>query len=266
MEETYAIYFFPVDEVLTPLGDTVRRLRQEQRLTLKTLAERSGLSLRFLSDLEKGRGNISIARLIQVARALGAPVAELVADLDAAKASSRAPLIALVGLRGAGKSTIGKRAADRLGVPFIELDARIEAEAGMRLAQIFEIYGEAYYRRLEREVLASVLEVSAGTGGVIATGGGIVMDAECWRMLRRRTKTIWLKARPEDHYRRVQAQGDLRPMKNRPQAMAELRALLGSRASVYAEADLAVDTSTLGLEGAIARVSEAGRASHMHRG
>jgi shikimate kinase len=168
-----------------------------------------------------------------VARVLETPLADLVKPLDeAARAreggdEDRHPRIALVGLRGAGKSTIGKRTADKLGVPFLELDQEIEKSAGMPLPQIFEIYGDTYFRRLERDVLAQILKRTEH-GVVIATGGGIVMDAESWQLLKRSTRTIWLKAKPEDHYRRVMAQGDTRPMKNRPAAMSELRALLTS--------------------------------------
>lgn len=256
---------------LRALGDHVRRLRRSRGLTLETLADQAGLSPRFLSDLERGRGNISIGRLLKVARALEASIAELVAPLDeppapaAVAGSSRRsraeqprPKIALIGLRGAGKSTIGKRAAERLRVPFVELDLEIETAAGVPLPQIFEIYGEAYYRRMEREVLSRVLEESKA-GAIIATGGGIVMDKESWKTLKRATRTVWLKARPEEHLSRVAAQGDLRPMKNRPSAMAELRALLASRAEVYREADVVVDTSSLGLEDAVGRVCEAAR-------
>lgn len=248
---------------LSPLGDAVRRARGARKLTIRELSSRSGLSPRFLSDLELGRGNISIARLIDVARALEISLGELVAPIDAAAARGRGdarpsarshkPRLALVGLRGAGKSTIGRRAARKLGLPFIELDLEIERAAGLPLQQIFEIYGEGYFRRLEREVLARVLR-EAEDGAVIATGGGIVMDTESWRLLKRSTRTLWLRAKPEDHYRRVMAQGDTRPMKNRPSAMAELRQLLQARSALYADADVTVDTSTLGIARAIDRV------------
>ena len=235
---------------LSPLGDAVRNARQARAFTLRHLAEESGLSIRFLSDLERGKGNISIARLAQVASALDVPLADLVAPLDRERAPS--PSIALVGLRGAGKSTVGAELAKELGVRFVELDAEIEAAAALPLDQIFEIHGEAYYRRLEREVLTRVL--SSGKRTVIATGGGIVTDGESWRKLKQKTKTVWLRAAPEAHYQRVMAQGDLRPMKNRPSAMTELRALLAARTPLYAEAEVTIDTTKLNVEGTVAAV------------
>lgn len=240
---------------LEPLGDSVRRARQEKNLTLKDLAERAGLSQRFLSDLERGKGNISIGRLLAVAHALDTKLSELVAPLDdAPSAEGASPAkVALIGLRGAGKSTIGKKAAEKLGVPFVELDERIEQTAGMPLVQIFEIYGDGYFRKLEREVLSAIIHDIEG-GAIIATGGGIVMDPESWRLLKRSTKTLWLKAKPEEHLKRVIAQGDTRPMKNRPSAMSELRALLAARAPLYKEADETIDTSSLGVAGAVSRV------------
>ena len=234
-------------DALWPLGNAVRHARTEAGLTLRALAERSGVSLRFLSDLEAGRGNISVGRLVEVARALGVPVTDLVAPLDRPATS-----LALVGLRGAGKSTVGSRVAHELGVSFIELDTEIEAAAGLPLGQVFEIHGEAYYSRLEREVLTEVL--SSNVPKVIATGGGIVNDPETWKMLKRGARTVWLKAHPEEHYERVMLQGDLRPMKNRPSAMAELRTILEARAPLYAESDLTVETSSLGLQGSVAQV------------
>ena len=239
---------------LEPLGQAIRRARLEAGLTIKTLAERSGLSPRFLSDLEKGRGNISIGRLWAVGRALDRPLAELVAPLDAVgrRRHGRAP-VALVGLRGAGKSTIGRRASERLELPFVELDAQVETAAGLPLGQLFEIHGESYYRRLEREALHRFLETETN-GALLATGGGIVTDPDTWATLRARTLTIWLRAEAEDHYRRVMEQGDLRPMKNRPGAMAELRALLAARTPLYAQSQVVVETSILGLDRAVEAV------------
>lgn len=239
---------------LLALGAEVRRERQLAGLSLRALADKAGLSERFLSDLERGKGNISIARLLDVAHALDVPLTSLVQPLDRSRLEGRKKRIALVGLRGAGKSTVGSRLAERLGRRFLELDQEIEAEAGLPLAQIFEIHGDSYYRRVEREVLSRILESPRG-GVVIAAGGGLPSHDESWSLLRRRSSTVWLKARPEEHYARVMAQGDLRPMKNRPHAMAELRALLAAREPHYGEAELVVDTSELGLEGAIERIA-----------
>ncbi len=250
---------------LTSLGAEVRRQRQARGLTIRGLAEASGLSERFVSDLERGVGNISIARLVEVSSALDVAVGTLVAPLDQDRRDQRDArrAVALVGLRGAGKTTIGTQVAAALGYRFAELDQAVEARAALPLGQIFEIHGEAYYRRLEREALLELLgslarhpgDTTRARGVVIATGGGIVTDDESWALLRKKTRTVWLAARPEDHYARVMAQGDLRPMKNRPAAMAELRALLGARRARYAESELTVDTSSVGLPGAVEQVA-----------
>jgi len=243
-----------------PLGEAIRTARQQAGLTIKMLAARSGLSPRFLSDLEKGRGNISIGRLWSVGRALDRPLAELVAPLDASMRSRNGrPPVALIGLRGAGKSTIGRRVSERLNRPFVELDGQIESAAGLPLSQVFEMHGETYYRRLERDALDRFLRTQS-EGALLATGGGIVTDPDSWAMLRTQAITIWLRAEPEDHYRRVMEQGDLRPMKNRPGAMAELRALLASRNPLYAQAQIVIETSQLGLDGSIEAVCRAAEA------
>jgi XRE family aerobic/anaerobic benzoate catabolism transcriptional regulator len=242
---------------LAPLGHAVRRLRLARGLTLRALAEQAGLSERFLSDLELGRGNISIARLAAVSRALGSGLGPLVAPLDDADAGRR-PVLALVGLRGAGKSTVGPRVAGALGARFVELDLEVEAAAGLALPELFELHGEAYFRRLERETLRRLL-AEREAPLVLAAGGGLVTDAESWRLLCASALTVWLRAEAADHYQRVVDQGDLRPMRNRPAAMAELEALLTARAPLYARAQVVVDTSQLGLEGAVRRVVEAAR-------
>lgn len=241
---------------LRPLGAGVRTARKARGWTIRSLADRCGLSERFVSDLERGVGNISIGKLHAVSVALDVPLQTLVAPLDveAAPAPDAVRTVALIGLRGAGKSTVGALAAGKAGVPFIELDDSVEAAAGLPLPQIFEIHGEAYYRRLERELLTGVV-VQPAAPAVIAVGGGVVTDPESWRLLRAHARTVWLKASPPEHYRRVMAQGDLRPMKNRPAAMAELRALLAAREQHYREADLTVDTSTTGVATAAALVA-----------
>jgi XRE family aerobic/anaerobic benzoate catabolism transcriptional regulator len=165
--------------------------------------------------------------------------------------------VALIGLRGAGKSTLGPEVARRIGVPFYELDALVAREAGMPLATIFEMHGEAWFRRLEHNVLRAFLD--AYPAAVLATGGSIVTAPDTFTLLRRRATTVWLKARPQDHWDRVLRQGDLRPMRNRANAMAELKALLRTRKPLYALSDYVVDTSSATLEEAAARVVAAVR-------
>jgi XRE family aerobic/anaerobic benzoate catabolism transcriptional regulator len=241
------------DPLLLALGRRVRALRRERHWTLERASQASGISVRFLADVEAGRGNISIARLALLAKALGRSIPELLAE--------PAPLrVALLGLRGAGKSTVGSALAERLGVPFVELDAVVEEAAGLPLAELFAVHGEATYRRLEREALARVL--ADARPAVIAVGGGLVTDRETYAMLRRSCVTVWLRARPEEHMQRVSRQGDLRPMARRSDAMAELTSILAARAPLYAEADHVVDTSGVPVEGVVLRVREAiGRAA-----
>src|SRR5213078_3522328 len=179
-----------------------------------------GLSVRFLVQLEAGEGNISVSRLDDVARALKLPASELLTERDADTPRT----VALLGLRGAGKTTIGRQLARRLRVRFVELDRRIEQTANLSLGEIFSLYGDEHYRRLEREALAQVLDEHRAT--VLATGGGIVTSADTYALLRKSAITVWLRAAPEDHWTRVLRQRDRRPMADRPQAMADLRAIL----------------------------------------
>jgi XRE family aerobic/anaerobic benzoate catabolism transcriptional regulator len=240
------------EQVLSGLGARVRARRAARRWTLKQLAQASGVSERFLSDLEAGRGNISVARLCDVARALGVRPAELL-EGDVPRAPAR--VVALLGLRGAGKSTVGPKLASRLRLPFFELDGLIEAEAGLGVAEIFALHGEDYYRRLERSVLARFLD--RGEGAVLATGGGVVNSPEAMRLLEERCVTVWLKAAPEDHWERVVKQGDSRPMRGNPHAMSELRALLARREPLYARARHQVDTGKLGVRGSVEALAQA---------
>ncbi len=228
--------------LLEGLGAAVRSLRTEQALTLRALAKRASVSERFLVQLEAGEGNISVVRLQDLAEALGTTGAELLAKATRpSPPSDSARVIALVGLRGAGKSSIGAALAKRLSMAFVELDEAIVREAQMTLSTIFEIHGEAYFRAMERDVLRKLLDSPKPL--ILATGGSLVTNPETWGLLRSRARTIWLKATPREHWDRVVAQGDVRPMRGRPRAMNELKQLLASRTPLYEQADLTVDTS-----------------------
>src|SRR3990172_7678405 len=230
------------DDILRALGRRARAVRLERGWTLRDVAERSGVSPRFLVQLEAGRGNISIKRLADVAGALETTPAALLSPSD----EPTQPVISLLGLRGAGKTTVGRRLARRLHVPFVELDRRIERAADLSLGELFSLHGEDFYRRLEREVLNEVLAEKRGMG--IATGGGIVTSPETYALLRRWTVTIWLRAKPEAHWNRVVRQGDRRPMADHPQALADLRRLLAAREPLYAMADHTIDSSGLSID------------------
>lgn len=233
--------------LLESMGARIRQLRSARGWTRMELAERAHLSLRFLAQLESGRGNISVSRLAQVAEALNCSLRQLIpasvprSTPPTKPPSEKKPIVALIGLRGAGKSSVGTRLAKKLHLPFVELDAEIERAASMPLAQIFSMHGENYYRRLELECLDRVLQHASPM--VLATGGSIVTDARTWNVVRQKCTTVWLRATPEVYWRRLLKQGDTRPMKGNPAAMTELRALLKSREPLYAQADYALDTS-----------------------
>src|SRR5438552_6751050 len=230
---------------LSRLGERVRAWRTEHGMTRKALSLACGVSERYLAQLESGRGNISVLLLRKVARAMGAAVEHLVREEESAARSGR---IALIGLRGAGKSTLGGRLAHGLGLPFVELDREVEREAGAELGEVFAMYGQDAFRRFERRALQRVLHQNERA--VIAAGGSLVTDPATYELLLERCLCVWLKASPEEHMSRVIAQGDMRPFRGRVQgqghsaALDEIKKLLKDRDKLYARADFAIDTST----------------------
>jgi len=234
------------NRLLEALGGRIRRLRADRGWSRRELADRTTLSERFLAQVESGVGNPSVTSLARIAAALDTTPADLLA------APHRTRVVALLGLRGAGKSTIGRALAERTGAPFLELDARIEEQAGLSLAEIFELHGEDYYRAREREALERVL--ATAPGAILAAGGGIVSHPENFDLLRRSATTVWLRATPEDHWNRVVAQGDHRPMANDPLAKVHLRELLARREDLYRTADQTVDTSGTTVEAIVDRL------------
>ena len=235
---------------LSRLGDRVRAWRSGNGMTRKALAAASGVSERYLAQLEAGQGNISVLLLRKVARAMGVAVESLVREIPDDEPARR---IALVGLRGAGKSSLGAKLAASLGVPFIELDLEVEREAGAKLGEVFAMYGQEAYRRFERRALERVLR--ADDGAVIAVGGSLVTDPDTYRLLLDNCHTVWLKAKPEEHMNRVMAQGDLRPfegkMRGRSAALDEIRKLLADRDRLYARADATIETSGRSLKSSL---------------
>jgi XRE family transcriptional regulator, aerobic/anaerobic benzoate catabolism transcriptional regulator len=259
---------------LSALGDRVRELRSRRGMTRKILAKDSGVSERYLAQLETGQGNASLVILRRIARALDVPLEALLADAPEppadftgsvellrrlgpqqlgearalllktfgdADAAARSQRIALIGLRGAGKTTLGSALAERLGVPFIELDREIERESGVALATIFDFYGQAGFRRMERRCLDRVIEQHPRF--VLATGGSIVSEPATFERLLAACYTIWLKAAPAEHMQRVVAQGDMRPMAGNRESMADLQRILAGREPLYRRADAEADTS-----------------------
>ena len=234
--------------LLSQIGRRVKDRRTSMGWTLKDIAKRSGVSTRFLSDLEGGKGNISVMRLASVVRALDVELVSLMPSEE-----KHPETVTLVGLRGAGKSTIGKALAKHLGVPFVELDALIEMESNLSLGELFSLHGEAYYKRLAYDVVLKLF--ARDKPMVLSTGGSIVTDPETWHLLKRRSHTVWLKAKPEDHWKRVLGQGDTRPMASRASAMTELRSILSLRSPLYAEAAQIVDTSSMRVSGAVKSIA-----------
>lgn len=235
------------NSLLGDLARRVRRLREARKWSRATLAERSGLSLRYLASIEAGDGNVSLLRLEALAEALETTPDQLIRPED-----GHSGFIALVGLRGAGKSTVGPLMARELAAPFVEMDALIRQASGLPLDQLFELHGERYYRRLEREILRRIL--ARRKPSVLAAAGGVVNEPATWQLLRDRSTVVWLKANPEDHWDRVVVQGDRRPMADNPDAMAELRAMLTAREPLYSQAHLVVDTHGRTPEEVVSRV------------
>ena len=223
-------------EYLSQLGARVRAWRSQHGMTRKALSAACGVSERYLAQLEAGEGNISVLLLRKVARAMGVSVESLVRE----EARSR-KCIALLGLRGAGKSTLGAKLGEALELPFVELDREVEKEAGAELGEVFAMYGQEGFRRFERRALERVL--AQQDRAVIATGGSLVTDAGTYKLLLDRCLCVWLKASPQEHMARVISQGDMRPFKGRSAALEEIRQLLHERERLYRRADLVLDTS-----------------------
>ena len=269
---------------LVGLGERVRALRSRRGMTRREVALAADVSERHLANLEYGVGNVSMLVLLQVAGALQCSLAELIGDMTTrspewlllremlehrdeatlkrvrvavaemlgmggAKGEgqgARSPRVALIGLRGAGKSTLGQRLADDLGFPFVELSREIEKFAGCSVNEIQSLYGQNAYRRYERRALEEAIQIYPEA--VIATPGGLVSDAATFNLLLTHCTTVWLQAAPEDHMKRVAAQGDLRPMAASKEAMEDLKGILAGRAAFYSKADLQLDTSAQPLE------------------
>src|SRR5262245_929034 len=193
----------PKTSILLNVGSQIRLMRDGRRWTRRRLAAETGLSERFLAQVESGRGNPSVLSLVHIATALGTTPSDLLVD------DRRGSVVALLGLRGAGKSTVGRALAEASGVSFVELDQRVEEAAGLSLSEIFELHGEAYYERFERQALEEIL--ARRDAIVLATGGGIVMHDGAFALLKQSATTVWLRATPEDHWSRVVQQGDHRP-------------------------------------------------------
>jgi len=277
----------PVEAFIGQVGQRVRQVRQRKGMTRRALSERSGVSQRYLAQLENGDGNISIGLLFRVAEALDHRVEWLVGAEDpwgseterfaqayaAAPASARRKVqeilataeparlrrqrIALIGLRGAGKSTLGRRLGVELKLPFLELNRDIEEQSGMPVDEVMALYGQEGYRRLERQALERVVATSDSV--VLAVAGGIVSEPTTFAFLLKHFHTIWLKAPPETHMRRVAEQGDHRPMTGNPKAMDDLKSILTSREALYAQAEAAVDTEARTVEESVKELVEAVR-------
>ena len=264
----------PGEQYLRVLGERVRQARARRGMTRRILAKDSEVSERYLAQLESGEGNVSVLLLRQIARALhirpemlisdspepsvqlahttellrGLPPGEihrahllLLQHFSGVDPDSRRSRIALIGLRGGGKTTLGAMLAERLDAPFIELDRVIEQTSGVSLSVIFDLYGQSGFRRLERQCLEEILERHPRF--VLSTGGSLVSEHATFERLLTTCFTIWLRATPEDHMQRVIAQGDMRPMSENRESMGDLRRILSVREPLYREADVVIETS-----------------------
>jgi XRE family aerobic/anaerobic benzoate catabolism transcriptional regulator len=236
-------------DFLQQLGERVRAWRAEHATTRRALASASGVSERFLAQLEAGQGNISVLRLRALARAMRVPLESLVRE------TQKKELVALIGLRGAGKSTLGAKLAEALQVPFVELDKEVEKEAGTELGEVFAMYGQDAFRRFERRALERVL--AQHPRAVIAAGGSLVTAADTYQQLLARCFCVWLKTKPEEHMTRVIAQGDMRPFKGRSAALDEIKKLLQDRAGLYARANATLETSGKTVRQSLAELKKA---------
>jgi XRE family aerobic/anaerobic benzoate catabolism transcriptional regulator len=277
--------------LLAALGDRVRNLRAQRGLTRRAVALAADVSERHLANLEYGVGNASILVLLQVANALHCSLAELLGDFTtrspewlliremleswdegelrrarlalselmggAVSDSAKPRRIALIGLRGAGKSTLGQMLADEIDTPFVELSREVERLAGCSVREIYDLYGTTAYRRYERRALDDVIKNYAEV--VIATPGGIVSDPATFNQLLAHCTTVWLQAAPDEHMGRVVAQGDTRPMAASSEAMDDLRRILKGRAAFYSKADLIIDTTGQSLEQSFHKLASAVR-------
>jgi len=271
---------------LMALGERVRNLRSRKGMTRKVVALAADVSERHLANLEYGTGNVSVLVLLQVSHALQCSLAELLGDIstsspewllirellskrteadlrrarvqltemfgESGDATARRTRIALIGLRGAGKTTLGQRLADDLGFTFIELSREIEKFAGCQISEIHNLYGANAYRRYERRALEEAIQIYPEV--VIATPGGLVSDSANFNLLLTHCTTVWLQANANDHMSRVAAQGDLRPMAASPEAMEDLKRILEGRSAFYSKADLSFDTSAQDAEESFQRL------------
>ena len=272
--------------LLANIGKRVREARERRGMARKNLSQHSSVSERYLAHLEAGEANVSVLLLRNVARALGMPLTELVDAQESSveqrlirrfldnlperqledvvfrlmrdfgpEAAARKRRLALVGLRGGGKTTLGSALADELRLPFVELDREIERDAGISLSEVFSLYGQMGYRRIERRCLERIVQGNKQI--VMAVGGGIVSEPETYNLLLANCFTVWVKASPAEHMARVVAQGDLRPMQGSAEAMEDLNRILSAREALYRKADLTLDTAGEHAEQSLAKLRQA---------